>query len=289
MTSPDRVGALLSVTAPGGHADMAPMTGLPGGAFVVLNATLLAGAGYLIGVRRLRSRGIGWPVARTSVTILGLACLAIGVLPVPGMAGFPGHVLQHLLIAMLAPFLLALGAPVTLALRTVGPGARRRMVALLHSAPVRAVTFAPVVLVMHVGGLYAFYLTPLFNLAHGNGLVNAVVHLHMFITGCLLSWLLVGVDPINNRPRLGASLVVLLMAAAAHDILAKFMYAHRLPAGAGTAEEIEAGALLMYYGGTVVEVALGVAVLSRWYAASGRELRRQQRRATPKMLESAGE
>ncbi|MGS0687895.1 cytochrome c oxidase assembly protein [Nakamurella sp. GG22] len=277
MTPLRAPGVLLS-TAPVGHADMTPMTGLPGSAFFVMNAVLLAAAGYVVGVRRLRGRGIGWPVARSAVTALGLGCVVIGVLPAPGLDAFPAHVLQHLLIAMLAPLLLALGAPITLALRTVGPRARLGILRLLHSSPVRVMTLAPVVLVLHIGGLYAFYLTPLFDIAHGNSMVAAVIHLHMFLTGCLLSALLVGADPIRNRPGLVTSLVVLLIAAATHDILAKFMYAHGLPAGAGPTDQLQMGAQLMYYGGTVVEVALGIAVLSRWYAASGRELRRQQRR-----------
>lgn len=291
MTPVERADALLSATAPGGHADMAPMTGLPGGTFFVLNAVLLAATGYAMGIRRLRRRGIDWPAGRTVATALGLACLAVGVLPAPGVDPFPGHVLRHLLIAMLTPLLLALGAPVTLALRTVGPGFRRRILAVSHSPLVSAATLAPVVLVLHIGGLYAFYLTPLFDLAHGNDLINAVVHLHMFLSGCLLSWLLVGVDPIRNRPRLGTSVMVLLVAAAAHDILAKFMYAHQMPVGAGPRDQIELGAQLLYYGGTVVEVALGIAMLSRWYAFSGRELRRQQRRANGavSVRESAGD
>jgi putative membrane protein len=273
------VAAVVLSTAPGGHADLAPTTGAPGGAFFVLNAVLVAGACYLMGVRRLRLRGIRWPAGRTTATALGLACLAIGVLPIPGgLHPYPGHVLAHVMIAMLAPLLLALGAPVTLCLRAVGARARRGMLAILHSAPVRVATLVPVVLVAHVGGLYAFYLTPLYGLSHDNDVINAVVHLHMFLTGCLLSALLVGADPIRNRPGLVTSLVALLIAAATHDVLAKFMYAHELPVGAGPVDELQLGAQMMYYGGTVVEVALGIAVLSRWYAASGRELRRQQRR-----------
>ncbi len=201
------------------------------------------------------------------------------VLPAPGDLGpFPGHVLAHVLTTMTAPLLLALGAPVTLALRAVGPRARRGMLVILHSTPVRVATLIPVVLVAHIGGLYAFYLTPLFGVAQTNDLINAVVHLHMFLTGCLLSALLVGADPIRNRPGPVTSLVVLLLAAATHDVLAKFMYAHELPVGAGPVDRLRLGAQIMYYGGTVVELALGIAVLSRWYAASGRELRRQQRR-----------
>jgi hypothetical protein len=105
-----------------------------------------------------------------------------------------------------------------------------------------------------------------------------MVHLHMFLAGCLLSWAVIGIDPIRRRPGTGARLAALVIAAAGHDILAKLMYAWMLPAGGGPAAGRQAGTELMYYGGTAIDVALAVIVMTQWYLAAGRALARARRR-----------
>lgn len=49
-------------------------------------------------------------------------------------------------------------------------------------------------------------------------------------------------------------------------MLAKLIYAHLLPRGAGTADQIHAGAQIMFYGGDVIELTLAAALLLPWYA-----------------------
>ena len=265
------------------------MTGGPGPAFYVLTVLVVLGAGYAVGVKRLRARGVRWPIHRSASFTAGLLCLAVAVLPLPGpLAEFPAHVAAHLLMAMLAPLLLALSAPITLLLRTTHGRVRSVPLGVLHSRWARLILLGPVIIVLDIGGLYAFYLTPLYELAHHNEALKAVVHLHMFLTGCLLSWYLVGADPIKHRPGIRMSLAVLLLIAAAHDMLEKVMFAHQLPSGAGAPADIEFGAQLMYYGGTVVELALAVTVLLRWYRRTGRSYRREELRSATRRRNDAG-
>jgi putative membrane protein len=254
------------------------ITGTPGSGFWVLQLLLAAAAGYAVGVHRLRARGHHWPVTRSAAAAAGLCCLALAILPAPPGTGFPGHVVQHLLMAMLAPLLLALSAPVTLALRTAPVRTRRLMVAALHSRMIRTLMTAPVVLFLDVGGLYAYYLSPLYDVAHHQQWVQALVHLHMFLAGCLLSWYLVGRDPIPRRPTLPVTLGVLLAAGAGHDILAKLLYAEHNPTVDGSPIQLHLGAQMMYYGGNVIEVLLAVIVMTDWYQRSGRRLARERRR-----------
>lgn len=190
----------------------------------------------------------------------------------------PAHVGEHLLLVMLAPLALALSAPITLALRTLPRAVRNPLLALLHTRFARVITMGPVVLLLDVGGLYAYYLTPLFGATERNCVLHAVAHLHMFLAGCLLSWYLVGRDPLPRPRSIRGTLVVLLLAAGSHDVLTKIMYAHELPAQADTAAGLHAGAQLLFYGGDLVELLFAVAVLAQWYARTGRELRRAQRR-----------
>ena len=250
--------------------------------YLPLIVVLVAGGAYGSGVLRLTRRGDHWPTSYRCWFALALLCVLVGTGD-PTLAdppGFAQHAVAHLIVMMLAPMALALSAPITLWLRASGPGIRRKTLRLLHSRPARLLTLAPVVGLLDVSGLYAYYLTPLFAQAEHHALLHFLLHAHMFATGCLLNWFVLGRDPGPRRGGLPARLAVLLGTAAAHDVLAKLMYAELLPAGAGSAGQIQAGAQIFYYGGDVLELLTITVVMAAWYRRGGRELRRQKRRAT---------
>jgi uncharacterized membrane protein YccC len=56
------------------------------------------------------------------------------------------------------------------------------------------------------------------------------------------------------------------------------MYAHNLPSG-GPITARHAGAELMYYGGTIIGLALAIILMTQWYQLTGRELARTARRS----------
>jgi putative membrane protein len=239
-----------------------------------------AGALYLAGVAALARRGTRWPVGRLLAAGAGVGCVAVAVSP-PVTAGthvFTGHVAQHLALTMLAPLLLALSAPVTLALRTLPARPRRALLAVLRSGAVRVLTVPPVVVVLALGSLAALYLTPLYGLLHASPPLHLVVHAHMVATGCLVSWLLVGTDPMPRRPGTPVRLGVLVLLAAGHAVLAKVLYA-TTPAALGDPADVRRGAELLYYGGDGVELLLAVAVMAEWWRRTGRRLRAEERRA----------
>jgi putative membrane protein len=211
----------------------------------------------------------------------GCAALAAALAP-PFMdtMDFRIHVVGHLMLAMLAPLALALSAPTTLAMRTLPRRTRAVLLAVVHSGFVRMSLLPPVLLVLDVGGMYVYYLTPLFAAAEHHPWLHAIVHAHMFLAGCLLSWYVVGRDPLPRRRSTRAAVAVLFVAAGSHDLLAKLMYAHLLPVGGGTATQVQEGAQIMFYGGDVIEVLLALALLTNWYARTGRAVRHQQRRGS---------
>jgi putative membrane protein len=150
---------------------------------------------------------------------------------------------------------------------------------VLHSPAVSVLTAPATAVTLDLGGLYVLYLTGLYQAAKHDSVIHAAVHLHMFLAGCLLSWAVIGIDPIRRRPGTRGRLATLFIAAAGHDTLAKLMYAWMLPAGGGPAAGRQLGAELMYNGGTVIDVALAVIVMTQWYLATGRALARTRRRA----------
>lgn len=248
---------------------------------IPLALTLLAAGAYGAGLTRLHQRGVRWPASRTVCLAAGSLCVAAAVLP-PISAHdefFPVHVTQHLLLGMAGPAFMTLSAPVTLALRALPRQPRRALLRLLHSRPAVILSAPATAVILNLGGLYALYLTGLYHAAEDNNLLHAAVHLHMFLAGYLLSWAIIGIDPVRRRSGLRTRLAVLVIAGAGHDTLAKLMYAHNLPIGGGSVTGLHAGAELMYYGGTIVDLALAVIVMSQWYRATGRELTRTQRRS----------
>jgi putative membrane protein len=260
---------------------MSGMSGaLPGWHYLPLLLVLAAAGAYGSGVLRLARRGDRWPLSRRWWFALALVSVLIGT-GYPSLAepaGFGLHAVGHLIVMMVAPLALALSAPVTLWLRASRPGLRRKTLRLMHSRPARLLTLAPVVVTLDVAGLYAYYLTPLFAAAEQQALLHLLLHLHMFLAGCLLNWFVLGRDPGPRRGGMPARLSVLLATAAAHDVMAKLMYARLLPTGAGSAEQLQAGAQILYYGGDAIELLTAAVVMTAWYRRGGRELRRQERR-----------
>jgi len=238
--------------------------------------TTIAMALYAGAVLKLRSHPRPWALRRSACFAAG--CLSVLVsLSSPLAAAdelFPIHVAQHLLLGMLAPLLFALSAPVTLALRTLAPAHRRGLVSLLHSRPSRLLTYAPVAGLLYTASLWVVYLTPLFAASLRHPLLHELLHLHFLITGCLLTWPLVGLDPVPARGSTQVRIAVLLLALASHAALAKLIYAGWLGGGLGRTlplTAIHSGAEIMYYGGDLIELALALVFFSRWYARTGRK------------------
>ena len=133
---------------------------------------------------------------------------------------------------MLAPVLLALGASGTLALRTTSRPTRRVLLSLLHIAPVRVATH-PVGAALGDGAFLGLYFTPLYDLSVQHPVLHALVHVHVFLSGCALAWAFVGQDPVGRRVSQRGRLLLLLLVLAVHGSGAKLLYAGY---GAATAD-----------------------------------------------------
>ncbi|MGH1563250.1 cytochrome c oxidase assembly protein [Mumia sp. DW29H23] len=164
---------------------------------------------YVAGLRVMRRRGDHWPVGRTLAWMAGLVMVAwatFGGLGVYSHVLFSAHMVSHMVLSMVAPILLVLGAPVTLALRTL-PGPRQKgdvspramLVSLLHSRFVKVVTFPLFAAVVFVGSLYGLYFTPLFEMAMESHIGHGLMELHFLAAGSLFYYVIIGVDPSPRR------------------------------------------------------------------------------------------
>ncbi len=141
---------------------------------------------YAVGIRRLDHMGRHWPRARTASFLVG--CGVVLVALESGLATyddtyFSFHVGQHLMLSMLGPALLALGAPVTLALQAGSRTTQRRLLRVLHSLPVVLVTHPLVAWVLFAGSMFALYFSDLYALSLRDPLVHEMVHTHFLVVG----------------------------------------------------------------------------------------------------------
>jgi cytochrome c oxidase assembly factor CtaG len=220
--------ALAGVLAGAGPALAGPAPGSPvpaptpgrlllGWSFnpLVTVGLLAAAIAYLQARRRLVAGGVDWPRRRTAYFLSGVGALAVALLsPLEAYdtALFSVHVSQHMLLTMVAAPLLALGAPVTLALRVASGRTRRRMVRVLHSPPLRVIGHPLVAWVLFTLSLYGLYFSPLFDLTLRQPLVHDLVHVHFLGAGLLFWWPVVGLDPSRWRlPHIARLLFVFLM------------------------------------------------------------------------------
>lgn len=162
---------------------------------------------YLVGVLRLRCRHISWPVGRTASFAFGLVLLwmvtATGVEGY-GMALFSVHMFQHMVMTMLVPILLLLGAPITLTLRALpsqgrGSGTRRTLVRLLHSRFFAILSSLPSRWFWLLSGLYGVYFTPIFDVLMRSVWGHNLMLMHFLLTGVLFFAPLVAADPVPGR------------------------------------------------------------------------------------------
>lgn len=245
---------------------------------------LLALSGYLFATWRLCRRGDRWPVAWTVSCVVGGSCLlGVALIPVPGPP-FTVHMIEHTLVGMVAPVLVVLARPVTLALRALPPGpARRALLSLLHSRFAGVLVFPPLAAALDVGGLWVLYRTRLFDAVHGGNVLHALVYVHFFAAGVLFAVAVTQLEPVGRRYSFALRAASLVLAAAAHDVLAKSLYAAP-PSGIAAMfdlGDVQSGAQVMYYGGDVTEIMLAVAIAGQWYLAAGRSQARARRACVP--------
>ncbi len=168
-------------------------------------AAIVVAVLYLLGMRRLRRRGDAWPMGRTVAWMCG--CTALLFTTSSGLgrympAMFSMHMVAHMLLSMLVPILLVLGAPVTLALRALPaagrgdpPGPREWLLAALHSRLSRFLTNPIVATVVFVAGFYGLYLGGVFDAAVSNHAAHMLMNVHFLLSGYLFYWVVIGIDP----------------------------------------------------------------------------------------------
>ena len=260
----------------------------------IITAVLLLAAGlYFWGVRRLAERGVSWPRGRQiSWYVGGLGTMAIAT--VSGLAAydtllFSAHMVQHMLLAMVAPIFLALGAPITLALRALPRGGRSVLMSVLHSRIAKIASFPAVGWLLFVASPFALYFTGWYPATLDNELLHELLHAHFILVGAIFFWPLLGVDPVPGRVPHPMRVLLLVTTLPIHVILGLTIMSERtviaadhynslgLPWIEPLLDQRVGGGLLWASGDLIGLLMLGAAVV-QWKRASDREAVREDRR-----------
>jgi putative copper resistance protein D len=187
---------------------------------------VLAVALYIKGVVILKKRGDSWPVGRTVAFALGISALDFatsGGLGVYAMYSFEYHMVAHMTLGMIAPIGLVLGAPITLALRTLPQGRTKEergprgiLVALLHSRYSMIITHPVIALILFDGSLFVLYFTDLFGTLMASHAGHLLMNLHFIAVGFLFFMIIVGIDPNPRRVHHLLRIVILFATMAIH-------------------------------------------------------------------------
>jgi putative copper resistance protein D len=256
---------------------------------------------YLLGVRKLLARGDAWPMGRVVAWLAGCAVLLFATSSGIGRyapAMFSVHMETHMMLSMLAPVLLVLGGPVTLALRALPvagkdgiPGPREWLLALVRSPLSKFLTNPIVALVLFVGSFYLLYFSGLFDWALDKHWAHLLMNAHFLLVGYIFYWPVIGIDPSPRRmphiARLGMVFASLPFHAFFGVILMsmqtvigeRFYQLLALPWNADLLSDQRLGGGIAWAAGELPLLIVLVALLVQWARADDREARRQDRRA----------
>jgi putative copper resistance protein D len=178
---------------------------------------------YLRADWKLAARGRRWPRHRTFFFLCGLVAVDLALqssVATFTASYFQAHVAQHLLLMIIAPPLLALGAPSTLLLQTSSRKVKRTWLMVLKSKPFALLTHPLTVWMLYFGAMFAFFLSQTINVAMHHMWLMDAINIAFLVASTMYWWPLVGIDPVVHwRMGYGARMVNVLLGVAPEMIL----------------------------------------------------------------------
>lgn len=282
------------------HGDDAPAPAFPGILLqwrlqpLVLALAVVGVVAWLVLRGRVRARHPGHPPSgwRDAAFLGGVATLVVALTsPIEAYEGqlFSVHMLQHMLLELVAAPLLLLGAPATLALRAASPSVRRRLIAILHSRAVAVVSFPLLAWVLFAAINWGWHFSSLYNQALDDPALHDLQHLTFLAAGLLFWWPVVGADPARWRLPHPARLFYLFLAMPQNSFLGialmsapQPLYSHYVTNarawGPTPLVDQNVGGMLMWVGGDVVFLLAMGLVVAAWVRAEDRRTAREDAR-----------
>ncbi|HZM72092.1 MAG TPA: cytochrome c oxidase assembly protein [Candidatus Polarisedimenticolia bacterium] len=234
------------------------------------------------------------PRIRSLAFLGGLAVIAVALMSGIGRydtALFSVHMVQHLLLTLVAAPLLVLSAPVTLLLRAASAATRRRwLLPMLHSRLLRVVGHPVVAWLAFAGVMWGSHFSALFNAALEEPLVHDLEHGLFLAAGLLFWWPVVGLDPSPHRMSHPARVLYAFLQMPQNSFLAVAilfaetpLYAHYAtlgsPWGITALADQDLAAGIMWLVGDVLFLGAVVGLIAAWMRHEGRTTAASDRRS----------
>ena len=228
---------------------------------------------YLRAVRTLRARGGYWSPRRVISWIYGEVALAVALLSGLGAfakTNFSAYGTQYILAAMLAPLLLAMGAPISLWRARRGDGAPEPAGRLVRVLSNPFVTWPP-----FAASIFVLFFTGLLGATIGHPVVEQAVFAALVLLGFLFWWPVVAVDPVGWRPGSWPRIAYLLLVFPVYAILGMTLESQSTGLVAGiSAASLHLGGAVIWVAGETLALSGAVAVFVQWLRADERAAQR---------------
>jgi putative copper resistance protein D len=294
------LGAPVAVLAHGGIVPTEPpnlATLLFGWTFdpLVWLPALVALVVWRSAVRRVNKAHPANPVPpfRTWSWVAGVAVLVVALdsgLATYDTTLFSMHMVQHLLLTLVAPPLLLYAGPIVLLLRVSSPETRKRWILpVLHSRVVRALSFPVLAWVLFAAVMWGSHFSGLFDLALENEWVHRFEHVLYVGAALLFWWPVVGPDPSPWRLRPSVRVLYVGMQMPQNTFLALAIYAASTPLyahyvttirswGPTPLEDQQAAGGIMWLGGDLLFLAAIILLVYAWIQDDERRMVTEDRR-----------
>src|SRR5580700_10517379 len=247
---------------------------------VVTGFVVVAAGLYLWGALRVRQRHPArpWPLHRTALFLGGLGVVVIATQSGIGSYDdvlFWDHMVQHLLLLMVAPPLLVVGQPATLLLHASRNPLHTWTKKVLRSRVLAAITWPPFGVALYLAVIVGTHLTGFINLVESNGTVHDAEHVLFLAAGYLYFLPLLGREPIRWRVSYPSRIFLLFIAMPVDAFTGLVLcsegknpfpaLAEQRPAWAPSAiSDVHIGGAVMWVGGAGIMFALVMAVFFAW-------------------------
>jgi putative copper resistance protein D len=221
----DRALSIVGVKMPSAPNLSRILFGYEPDAFMI-GLLIIAVALYIKGVIVLTKRGDKWPIGRTISFAIGISAVDFatsGGLGLYAHFSFSWHMVAHMTLGMIAPIAIVLGAPITLALRTLPQGrnseergVRGTLLSALHSRYSSIIVNPVGALVIFDGSLFLLYFTSLYGKLMNTHAGHLFMNIHFLLAGFLFFHVIIGIDPNPKRPPFLVRIVTLLAAMSIH-------------------------------------------------------------------------
>lgn len=283
MTDPTH--ALVAVLPPfaGGNLFRTYLPALPVAVLVVLTACYLGGV-----VRHNRLHRHRWPLFRTASFLGAVLVTAVAVFSSIGLYDatlFWVHMVQHLMLIMVAAPLFAAGSPVALLWRSTSGGAHRRIGRILRSRTALIAGHPATAFVLYGVLVPLTHLTVFFNWAVQSRDVDELEHLLFLAIGYLFWRQLFGSDPNRYRAQPPIRALLLFLAVPVdtfvgvtlnsenHEIFPALAELHRTW-GMSLVSDLRLGGVIMWVGGDTLMMVALIPVALTWMRREERAARR---------------